>query len=52
MKYLLKMINNSDKSVTQLIFERCNEAMEFGITAMNTAVDDIEVEISIIKEDK
>ena len=40
------------QNISRFLFDDYNTAMNFAITALNTAVEDCEVEISIIKEDK
>lgn len=40
------------QNITRFLFDDYNSAMNFAITALKTAVEECEVEISIIKEDK
>lgn len=40
------------QSITRFLFDDYNSAMNYAITALNTAIEECEVEISIIKEDK
>ena len=40
------------QNISRFLFDDFNTAMDFAITTLNTAVEDCEVEISIIKEDK
>ena len=40
------------QNISRFLFDDYKDAMNFAITALNTAVEECEVEISIIKEDK
>lgn len=40
------------QNITRFLFDDFNKAMNFANTALNTAIEEGEVEITIIKEDK